>query len=149
MNEFMNMNELRRVMKFAVVSGTGLALDFAVFLALTGIAFSSFAANAVSGTCAVTFVYFASVRSIFSYGGRFLLGLFVAYLAYQAIGVTAASLAVAFLSANLVAPVVAKLLILPVTFSCNYLFMSLLTRRRREQALEAPAPAVCVEGPYR
>ncbi|CAN5181968.1 hypothetical protein BH24GEM2_BH24GEM2_18460 [soil metagenome] len=66
MNEFMNMKELQRVMKFAVVSGTGLALDFAVFLALTGAAFSSFAANAVSGTCAVTYVYFASVRRIFS-----------------------------------------------------------------------------------
>ncbi|MBW3654549.1 MAG: GtrA family protein [Gemmatimonadetes bacterium] len=135
------MNEFHRVVRFAVVSGTGLVLDFAVFLALTGAGFSAFTANAVSGTCAVTFVYFASVRRIFSYAGRFLVRLFAAYLVYQAVGVTAASLAVAFLSAHLVAPVVAKLLILPVTFSCNYLFMSLLTRRGREQGVRPPPAA--------
>lgn len=134
-------------MKFAIVSGAGLGVDFAVFLALVGAGMSAFAANAFSGTCAVTFVYFASVRRIFSYGGRFLLSLLVVYLAYQAVGVTAASLAVAFLAAKLVAPVVAKLLILPVTFSCNYLFMSVLTRRGREQAVGAPAPVAGGEGP--
>lgn len=144
----MHVRELHRVWKFAVVSGTGLGLDFAVFLALIWLGVSPFTANGVSGTCAVTFVYFASVRRIFSYGGRFLFGLFLAYLTYQAIGVTAASLAVAFLSANSVSPPVSKLLILPVTFSANYLFMSLLTRRGRGDGLGAGlAPAVGGEAP--
>ncbi|MDP9412823.1 MAG: GtrA family protein [Pseudomonadota bacterium] len=138
----MNMRALRRVASFAVVSGTGLALDFALFLALIGTGSPAFAANAVSGTCAVTFVYFASVRRIFSYAGRFLVGLFLAYLLYQALGVTAASLAVAFLSANFAPPAVSKLIILPVTFSANYLFMSLLTRRGREKGAGEPAAAV-------
>lgn len=125
-----------------MVSGTGLALDFAVFLTLIWIGLSPFPANAMSGTSAVTFVYFASVRRIFSYAGRFLVGLFLAYLLYQALGVTAASLAVAFLSANFAPPAVSKLIILPVTFTANYLFMSLLTRRGRGQPAVGPGPAV-------
>lgn len=125
---------LFRVAKFALVSGIGLGLDFAVFLLGVHAGASPFAANAVSGTCAVTFVYFASVRRIFAYRDRFLLGLFVAYLAYQACGVTAASLAVAWLSEHHTSPGVAKIVILPVTFTANYLFMSLLTRRGRAEA---------------
>lgn len=126
-----------RILKFAVVSGMGLALDFAIFFVLVASGFAPASANAVSGACAVTFVYVASVRRIFSYHGRFLLGLFLAYLAYQAVGVTAASLAVGYLSAQHVSPGIAKLLILPFTFSANYLFMSLLTRRGRMAATAA------------
>ena len=122
-----------KVLRFALVSGLGLAIDFALFLGLVALSFSPLAANAVSGACAVTFVYFASVRRIFSYAGRFLLGLFLAYVAYQVVGVSAASFAVSFLAAQLVSPALAKILILPVTFSANYLFMSLLTRRTRSQ----------------
>ncbi len=120
-----------KVMKFALVSGIGLALDFGLFVALIGMSASPFAANAVSATCAVTFVYLASVRRIFSYQGRFLVRMFLAYLIYQALGVTAASLAVSWLSASYLSPGLSKLAILPVTFSANYLFMALLTRDRR------------------
>lgn len=123
----------RRILSFALVSGTGLCIDFAVFLSLIALGASSFWANAVSGTCAVTFVYFASVRRIFSYAGRFLFGLCLAYLAYQAVGVTAASLAVAYLSDNFVTPALSKVLILPVTFSANYIFMALLTSPHRKR----------------
>jgi len=123
------MQHLIRIARFALVSGTGLALDFVVFLALVAAGLAPFTANLVSGAGAVTFVYFASVRRIFSYKGTFVVGLFLAYLLYQAAGVTLASAAVHALSQNLVAPGWAKLLILPVTFSANYLFMSFLTRR--------------------
>jgi putative flippase GtrA len=139
-------NHLLNVMRFAVVSGIGLAIDFAVFLVLVELGLSPFAANAVSGASAVSFVYFASVRRIFSYQSGFLLGLFVAYLAYQAAGVTGASLAVGFLSAHFVPPVVSKILILPVTFSANYIFMSLLTRSGRARAPAGQAASVGKEG---
>lgn len=120
-----------RVGRFAAVSGIGLALDFALFLTLVGLGIVPFAANAFSGACAVTFVYFASVRRVFSYRGSFLLHLFVAYLVYQVCGVAAASLAVAYLAEEWVSPGLAKILILPVTFTCNYLFMALLTRKAK------------------
>lgn len=133
------MNKLLSIIKFGIVSGVGLAIDFALFLLLISLGSAPFAANAISGTCAVTFVYFASVRRIFTYRGDFVIGLFAAYLCYQAAGVTAASLAVAFLSKNYLDPALSKLVILPVTFSANYLFMSLLTRKG--QAIAAGAPA--------
>lgn len=137
----MHVSHITKIAKFAVVSGTGLGLDFGVFLTLIWIGLSPFSANVISGACAVTFVYFASVRRIFSYAGRFLLGLFFAYLLYQAIGVTAASVAVAFLSEHLARPAVSKLLILPLTFSANYLFMSFLTRHGRGQTRPGTAPS--------
>jgi putative flippase GtrA len=131
------LRRLQQILKFALVSGIGLGIDFVIFLLLMAGGFAPFTANIVSGACAVTFVYFASVRKIFSYAGRFLLGLFLAYLAYQAAGVTLASLAVGYL-ATLTSPVLAKILILPVTFGANYLFMLLLTRSGRNP----PAAAV-------
>lgn len=121
-------DRLQEVVRFAFVSGIGLAIDFAIFLVLIGAGASPLAANAVSGACAVTFVYFASVRRIFSYRGEFLFGLFAAYVIYQVIGVTLASLAVDYLSSRYVSPAAAKILILPVTFGANYLFMAYLTR---------------------
>lgn len=121
-------NIIRSVLQFALVSGTGLGIDFAIFLLLTAVGVAPFLANLVSGACAVALVYFASVRRIFSYEGGLLLHLFAAYVVYQAVGVTLASLAVAWLVRHSLSPALAKLAILPVTFSANYAFMWLLTR---------------------
>ena len=122
---------LHRALGFAAVSGMGLAIDLSLFMILISCRASAGPASLLSGSAAVTFVYFASVRRVFSYDGRFLFTLFAAYLAWQAAGVSAASWAVAALVANHVAPFLAKLLILPVTFPANYLFMSRLPGRRR------------------
>lgn len=127
-------SHVRRLALFAAASGAGLAIDFLLFLALLAGGMAAGYANLLSGTAAVSFVYFASARRIFSYRGRFLLGLFIAYLAYQAAGVGLASWAVASLVALQVPPLLAKLMILPVTFPANYAFMSLLTGRRGARA---------------
>ena len=118
------------VIGFAAASGIGLLIDLALFLVLIQAKLTPTFANLLSATAAVTLVYFATVHRVFSYRGRFLLPLFVGYLAYQAAAVTAASLAVGWLARYWMPPALAKLAILPVTFSANFLFMSLLTRRR-------------------
>lgn len=123
-----------RLARFAAASGAGLAIDFLLFLALLAGGATPGYANLLSGTAAVSFVYFISVRRIFSYRGSFLLGFFIAYLAYQAAGVGLASWAVASLVELQVQPLLAKLMILPVTFPANYAFMSLLTGRRGARA---------------
>ena len=130
----MSPHGLRRlwsILLFALVSGAGLAADILIFLVLVESGVSVLAANAVSATCAVTWVYFASVKRIFSYRGTFLLGLFFAYLIYQAAAVAAASGLVGLLAASFMPPLAAKLAIVPVTFGANYLFMAWLTRRGR------------------
>lgn len=117
---------------FALVSGLGLGVDFALFIALGAAGAPPFAANLVSGGCATAFVYLASVRRVFADARGFRIGSFAAYLAYQAAAVAVASLAVARLATMLPAPALAKLAILPTTFGANYAFMRLLTRPVRE-----------------
>ncbi|HWT12711.1 MAG TPA: GtrA family protein [Allosphingosinicella sp.] len=130
---------LVRLALFALASGTGLAIDFLLFILLLAGGASPGAANLASGAAAVTFVYFASARRIFAYRGRFLFGLFAAYLAYQAAAVSAASAAVALLAASQLAPLLAKLVILPVTFPMNFFVLARLTAPPPEGRREARA----------
>jgi putative flippase GtrA len=110
---------LRKLARFALVSGMGLAIDVGLFLILLTVAWRAGYANFLSATSAVTFVYFVSTRHVFAYKGRFLIHLFVVYLLYQIAGVTAASWAVGFIVQLGLPPLLAKFLILPVTFSTN------------------------------
>jgi putative flippase GtrA len=116
-----------RLLRFALVSGTGLVLDTAVFLALVRLGLLAGYANLISASMAVTFVYFVSTKRVFEYAGRFLLGLFLIYCVYQVLAVSAASWTVGALVAAGFVPLLAKVLILPVTFLANYLFMAFLT----------------------
>lgn len=127
---------LRDLLRFALVSGAGLGIDFALFLGACAAGVAPGVANLLSGGCAVAFVYFASVRRVFCDARGFHLGSFAAYLAYQAAALSLASLAVAHLASALSppassSPALAKLAILPATFGANYVFMRLLTRPGR------------------
>jgi putative flippase GtrA len=122
---------LRRVLAFAVVSGSGLAIDTAIFFVLITLGWPSGAANICSAGVAVTFVYFTSVYRIFNYAGRFLLPLFVVYVVYHVMAVLTASAAIEFLARSGLHPLLAKLLILPITFAANYIAMRLITRSAR------------------
>jgi putative flippase GtrA len=126
-----------KVIHFAAVSGTGLALDFCLFLALLSLRVPPFAANSASSLAAVTFVYFASVRRVFRYGGEFRVAMFAAYVAYQACGIAAGSWAVQALIALGLAGAAAKLAIVPLTFTANYLFMGWLTANPERWSREA------------
>lgn len=119
----------RSVLRFALVSGTGLILDVGLFLVLAQTGWRAGIANFISATAAVTFVYFVSVKRVFAYRGKFLLTLFCLYLVYQIAAVALASYAVDSIVAYGAAPVLAKALILPITFSANYLFMAYITRQ--------------------
>lgn len=118
----------KKIAKFALVSGTGLGIDFAIYLVLIWFSVSPFFANLTSATCAVSFVYLWSVRRIFNYEGNFLFGIFIAYVIYQGLAVAAASLAIAWLAATQVSAPLAKILVLPLTFGANYIFLFFLTR---------------------
>lgn len=119
---------ISRVLQFGLVSGAGLALDFVIFTLLVTIGVRAGYANCLSAFVAISFVYFTSIRHIFAYREQFLLLLFGIYLLYQIVAVALASWAIDVIVAHHVAPVLAKCLILPVTFSANYLFMSYLAK---------------------
>lgn len=115
-----------RLIRFALVSGTGLAIDLLIFLGLVQV-IPAFAANFISSCAAVTFVYFASVQRIFRYRGQFVPAMFGSYAGYQVVGILLGSWAVSALVHAGLAPAWSKIAILPVTFGCNYLFMWWLT----------------------
>ena len=123
-----------RMFRYALVGGAGLVLDFTLFLALVHAGLGSFKSNIVSSGTTLTFVYFISVRQIFRYHGKFILPLFAAYLTYHFCGTLLVSWVIMRLVHLDIAPALAKIAILPATFTANYLFMSWLTRNRERWA---------------
>ena len=119
-----------RVAGFSVLSAIGLTIDVAVFSLLVHFGLRPGYANLISAGLAVTFVYFSSAKKVFWYHGQFLLPLFLVYVLYQVAAVLAASFAVDRLAIAGFKPLVAKLLILPVTFTANYLSMHFLLKAR-------------------
>ena len=116
-----------RIMRFALVSGTGLAIDIVVFIGLIAGGTSAFLGNALSSAMAVTFVYYAALRGVFRYDGRANVQMLLAYILYQIGGIIMSSWAVSALITHQLSPAISKVLILPVTFGANYLFMLWLT----------------------
>jgi len=129
-SSFLKGEPIPKLLRFSLISATGLALDVGLFVLLVHLGLRAGYANFISASVAVTFVYFVSTKSVFEYAGRFLIPLFLLYVAYQALAVTVASWAVDAIVALDVLPILAKGLILPVTFSANYLFLDFLTRTR-------------------
>ena len=124
-----------RILKFAGVSGAGLCLDYAVYSALCASGVPAGWANLVSAGLGVSFVFAVSARRIFASEDHFLLGLFAVYALYQVAAVSAASWLVGEATHVLDGRyLLGKTLVLPLSFTANYLFMSWLfgARRRTE-----------------
>ena len=121
-----------RILKFAGVSGAGLCLDYAVYSALCASGVPAGWANLVSAGLGVTFVFLVSARGIFASEDHFLLGLFAAYALYQVVAVSTASWLVGEATHLLDGRyLLGKTLVLPLSFTANYLFMSWLFGARR------------------
>lgn len=148
-----------RIGKFGVVSGLGLAMDFSVSVVLRELGAHPFVANLIGAACAVTFVFFASIRHVFAAQPARRGQKYAAYMLWQAAAVPAASLVIAMMTPmgeSLAAtgarhleqwgldPIariaarpsagffLAKCAFTPVTFYANFLFMGwLLTGRVR------------------
>ncbi|MFW5751309.1 MAG: GtrA family protein [Planctomycetota bacterium] len=121
----------RVITGFGIVSGIGWLLDFAIFASLAEAGLRLAVANFLGASVAVTFVYFASVRHVFRYAGGFLYLKFALYVAYQVLAITAASIAVEGIARAWGMPGIwAKIIVTPLTFGANFLFMLLLVGRR-------------------
>ncbi len=118
------------ILRFGLVSGIGWLVDFALFALLTRAGTPVALANFVGASTAVTYVFFASLRPIFRYGGRYAGRKLLLYWTYQALAVTAASWLIHAVSALGVAPLLSKVLVTPLTFVANFLFMRWLARER-------------------
>jgi putative flippase GtrA len=105
-------------------------MDMGLFWLLTQVGMASFWANLVGATSAVIFVFFSSLRPVFSYAGDKTHMKLMQYLAYQSAAIPAASWAISTLHYTwpMHAPIWAKVFVTPFTFMCNYLFMKQLSR---------------------
>jgi putative flippase GtrA len=132
--------DLGRIVKFAGVSGAGLCLDYAVYSLLCASGVAAGWANLVSASLGVTFVFVVSARRIFAASDEhFMLGLFAVYALYQVCAVSAASWLVGEATHLLDGQfLLGKTLVLPLSFTANYLFMSWLFGAKRRSE---PAPA--------
>jgi putative flippase GtrA len=128
--------DLLRIVKFAGVSGAGLCLDYAVYTLLCTSGLDAGVANLVSAACGVTFVFVVSSRRVFAGSGQFLLGLFAIYALYQVAAISLASYAVHGATELLGGRfLLGKTVVLPFSFSANYLFMSWLFGARERRTL--------------
>jgi hypothetical protein len=126
--EHSSTRNLSRLFWFGVVSGTGWLIDFGVFYLLIVTGHASALSNALSATVAVTFVFFTSTSNIFKSTNGFILYKFLAYLIYQSMAIIGASWAIQALSvAASFSPMIAKIIVTPITFYANFQFMSVLT----------------------
>lgn len=120
---------IARVFRFAGTSGIGLAIDLLFFYALVTAGVGPGLSNFFSASAGVLYVFFASLRRVFEHEGHYLVTLLVSYACFQLVAVVAASAAVAMLTVAFGSPLLSKLIILPVTFGANFLFMSLIVHR--------------------
>lgn len=119
------------IFRFAVVSGLGWLIDFSIFALLNSFGFPVWLANIVGATTAVLFVFFASVRKIFQYNGHYILWKLLNYIVYQIIAIVCASLLIDFIALQFgMLPIIAKIIVTPLTFYANFQFMSFLTTGR-------------------
>ncbi|MCZ2339372.1 MULTISPECIES: GtrA family protein [Citrobacter] len=119
------------IFRFAVVSGLGWLIDFSIFALLNSLGFPVWLANIVGATTAVLFVFFASVRKIFQYNGHYILWKLLNYIVYQIIAIICASLLIDFIALQFgMLPIIAKVIVTPLTFYANFQFMSFLTTGR-------------------
>jgi putative flippase GtrA len=132
--------DFRRIVAFAGVSGAGLCLDYAIYTLLCTSGLDAGVANLVSAACGVTFVFVVSARRVFAASGQFLLGLFAIYALYQVAAISLASYAVHGATDLLGGRfLLGKTLVLPFSFSANYLFMSWLFGARERRTLREVA----------
>jgi putative flippase GtrA len=131
---------IRDLLSFAVISGSGLALDIAIYSALVYAAqVAPGCANAVSAFCAVTYVFLVFGRTRFAHAG-FAWWRYLAWLAYQAASILAFSLLINLMVTHGIGALLAKGLTVPASFLTNYVFLNLLMRLGGS-ARPAPSPA--------
>ena len=136
---------LKQFLNFIVISGVGFLMDFFVYYILTEyIGFPISYANMVSAVPAVTYVFFLSTRKIFRTSTNSKLKLkykYLFYLMYQIVLVSIISLFAQkiydsfynysfefeLIKNNL--KILIKCFITPITMTCNFIFMKILSEK--------------------
>ena len=134
---------LKKFLYFALLSGLGWLLDFSTFTVLLKFNVLDFIANFVSSYVGVTFVWFTSLRMVFSQSGKSRMTFLLIYWGFQFISISVYSqllhmVASTFSDAGFLAKisnnpgVAAKIIVTPFNLVTNFLFMRYLTHFLRK-----------------
>ena len=116
-----------KIFGFGIIHAFGLGLDIVVFILFLRLGFKPLIANIFAGIVGVTFAYFVSARYIFYYKSKFLLLKFLFYLIWNAFRIVFFSFIIAQTSIMFsLFPIIPKIIVTPLSFYCDYLFMSFL-----------------------
>jgi putative flippase GtrA len=122
---------LARLVKFAGTSGVGVCLDYGIYGVLGALGVPASLAYVAGAATGLTFVFVVSLRHVFEAQQHFRWPMFWTYAGYQVVSVGLGALAVGLLNEALNGRyLLAKALVLPVTFCTNYLFMAWLLSDR-------------------
>lgn len=135
----------KQFIRFIGISGMGFLIDFSVYCFLTGIiGFHIALANIISSTPAITYVFILSTKKVFAVTGnnRMRVGYkYIIYLLYQILLVCLVSMLAQKLcdvynnfevNNNIRIPyvkLIIKCLITPITMTCNFIFMKILSEK--------------------
>jgi putative flippase GtrA len=116
-----------KIFGFGIVKAIGFGLDIGVFILFLRLGFKPLMANISAGIVSVTFNYFVSARYIFYYKSIFLLQKFLFYLIWNAFRIVFFSFIIAQTSIMFsLFPIIPKIIVSPLPFYCDFLFMSFL-----------------------
>lgn len=123
---FVKRAHLFPIVRWGLTSGTGALFDLVALHFLTAAGVCVFVSNMISSFLAISFVYLTSVRYVFI-GKKYGVSRYLVFICYYAISITVFSHFIAELVREFsLLPLVAKILVLPVSFLVNYLFGSRL-----------------------
>ena len=116
-----------KIFGFGIIHAFGLGLDMVVFISFLHLGFRPLMANISAGIVGVTFAFFVSARYIFYYKSEFLILKFLYYLIWNAFRIVIFSYIIAQTSIIFsLSPIIPKFAITPLSFYCDYLFMSFI-----------------------
>ena len=133
---------LIQAFKFFGFSGIGWLIDMTIFIILTSLSVSEVIANLFSSFVAVTFVYFASTKKLFTNSNKKfnLKQKYIVYFVYQFFMISISSIVIGALS-NLITnittiafllsykKIISKIIVTPFTMVINFIFMRFLIEK--------------------
>ena len=127
MNKYISF--VKKLVFFALFSAIGLSLDIGFYLVLIKYGVNVFISSLISSLSAVSFVFVFSGVWVFRKRGLNSYK-YIFWILYQFCNILFFSAIVNYLYLNGLSPLSSKLLIVPITFFCNFLVMSILSKTK-------------------
>jgi putative flippase GtrA len=125
------LNLIFQFLRFGIVSLIGLVIDVAGFLLFVQSSIDYFYASLLSSLIAVSFVFLVSGYWIFR-RNKFSIQKYIFWVFYQVLNIIFFSWAIEFLCLSGYSPVIAKVSVVPASFTLNFFIMRLIAQKKNQ-----------------